>query len=99
MMPPLSSRTARDDAQYLKEETGVPADSTIAAHCIDRDFGTSRWQLSINGTRNCCGAGGGLWPIATDFALQPNVRFQGVRSTGQCNTACSLSAGVWKPKV
>ena len=21
------------------------------------------------------------------------------RSTGQCNTACSLSAGVWKPKV
>jgi K+-sensing histidine kinase KdpD len=23
----------------------------------------------------------------------------GVRSTGQCNTACSLSAGVWKPKV
>ena len=22
-----------------------------------------------------------------------------VRSTGQCNTACSLSAGVWKPKV
>jgi hypothetical protein len=27
------------------------------------------------------------------------VRFEGVRSTGQCNTACSLSAGVWKPKV
>ena len=22
-----------------------------------------------------------------------------VRSTGQCNAACSLSAGVWKPKV
>jgi hypothetical protein len=28
-----------------------------------------------------------------------NVCFQCVRSTGQCNTACSLSAGVWKPKV
>ena len=25
--------------------------------------------------------------------------YQGVRSTGQCNAACSLSAGVWKPKV
>ena len=25
--------------------------------------------------------------------------YQIVRSTGQCNTACSLSAGVWKPKV
>ena len=25
--------------------------------------------------------------------------FRRVRSTGQCNTACSLSAGVWKPKV
>ena len=24
---------------------------------------------------------------------------EGARSTGQCNTACSLSAGVWKPKV
>ena len=27
------------------------------------------------------------------------VYFEDVRSTGQCNTACSLSAGVWKPKV
>jgi hypothetical protein len=30
---------------------------------------------------------------------QPNVRSWDARSTGQCNTACSLSAGVWKPKV
>ena len=30
---------------------------------------------------------------------QTNVRYLGVRSTGQCNTACSLSAGVWKPNV
>ena len=29
----------------------------------------------------------------------PNVGFAPVRSTGQCNTACSLSAGVSKPKV
>ena len=28
-----------------------------------------------------------------------HVFFQSVRSTGQCNTACSLSAGVSKPKV
>jgi hypothetical protein len=28
-----------------------------------------------------------------------NVIFDGVRSTGQRNTACSLSAGVSKPKV
>jgi class 3 adenylate cyclase len=28
-----------------------------------------------------------------------NARIGIVRSTGQCNTACSLSAGVWKPKV
>jgi hypothetical protein len=39
------------------------------------------------------------WPMATDFAAQANVGFRGARSTGQCNTACSLSAGVWKPKV
>ena len=30
---------------------------------------------------------------------RPCVSFGPVRSTGQCNTACSLSAGVWKPKV
>ena len=23
----------------------MPADSTSAAHCDDREFGTSRWQL------------------------------------------------------
>jgi hypothetical protein len=43
MMPPVSSRSARDDAQYLNDEAGTPADSTIAAHCNDRDFGTSRF--------------------------------------------------------
>jgi hypothetical protein len=40
-----------------------------------------------------------FWPVAADIAAQANVCVQGVRSTGQCNTACSLSAGVWKPKV
>jgi hypothetical protein len=44
-MPPVSSRNACDDAQYLNDEAGMPADGTIAAHCNDRDFGTSRWQL------------------------------------------------------
>ena len=28
-----------------------------------------------------------------------DVSYGCARSTGQCNTACSLSAGVWKPKV
>lgn len=64
-MPPVSSRSARDGAQYLSDEAGTPADSTIAAHCNDRDFGTSRWQPSINVTRNYCGAGGGSWPLAS----------------------------------
>jgi hypothetical protein len=31
--------------------------------------------------------------------VETNVHYQTVRSTGQCNTACSLSAGVSKPKV
>jgi hypothetical protein len=38
-------------------------------------------------------------PLSTDIAAQANVGSWGVHSTGQCNTACSLSAGVWKPKV
>ena len=37
--------------------------------------------------------------LANYSVVAANVCFQGVRSTGQCNTACSLSAGVWKPKV
>ena len=37
--------------------------------------------------------------IEIGYKAQHNVREQVVRSTDQCNTACSLSAGVWKPKV
>jgi hypothetical protein len=33
------------------------------------------------------------------LSLARNVSFDLVRSTGQCNTACSLLAGVSKPKV
>jgi len=47
MMPPVSSRIARDDAQYLNDEAGMPADSTIAVDCNDRDFGTSRYPSSF----------------------------------------------------
>ena len=32
-------------------------------------------------------------------AVPTNVRFQGVSSIGQCNTSCSLLAGVSKAKV
>ena len=34
-----------------------------------------------------------------DGVAYANVHLKGVRSTGQCNTACNLLAGVWKPKV
>src|SRR5580692_132433 len=39
--------------------------------------------------------------IVESLTPRPGIReqYRGVRSTGQCNTACSLSAGVWKPKV
>jgi hypothetical protein len=36
---------------------------------------------------------------AADAALLDRVEDERVRSTGQCNTANSLSAGVLKPKV
>jgi len=58
----MSRRGARVDAFKYEREAGTLADGTCAAHCNDRDFGTSRWQLSINATRNRCGAGGGSWP-------------------------------------
>ena len=39
------------------------------------------------------------WPKADIPIAWANVRFRGAGSTGQCNTACSLSAGVSNPKV
>src|SRR5262245_38201343 len=39
----VSSRNAWTNAQSVHDER--PADSTSAAHCDDREFGTSRWQL------------------------------------------------------
>ena len=33
------------------------------------------------------------------WARPPHVRYQGVSSIGQCNTSCSLLAGVSKAKV
>jgi len=41
----VSPRKSCADAQFVDDEAGAPADSTSAAHCNDRDFGTSRWQL------------------------------------------------------
>jgi hypothetical protein len=39
-------------------------------------------------------------PINSPAADPSQVSYyDSVRSTGQCNTVCSLSAGVWKPKV
>jgi signal transduction histidine kinase len=37
--------------------------------------------------------------INLERSFDPTAGQVSVRSTGQCNTACSLSAGVWKPKV
>ena len=45
---------------------------------------------SANGGNDRC------WHFAD---IRVNVRFQGVSSIGQCNTSCSLLAGVSKAKV
>jgi hypothetical protein len=49
--------------------------------------------VALNEPRAYLGFLGRLLP------LQINAHFDGVRSTGQCNTGCSLLAGVSKPKV
>ena len=59
MSSPLSlAQCALGQFQCVNDETGTLADGTCTAHCNNREFGTSRWQHSINATRNCCGAGG-----------------------------------------
>jgi len=63
--------------QYVNDEAGTLADSTCTAHCNNRDFGTSRWQISMNATRTCCGAGGRSWPLADALAVRLHVRFRG----------------------
>ena len=47
----------------------------------------------------CCGAYVAYWHKADMPVVSLNVRFRGAGSTGHCNTARSLSAGVSKPKV
>ena len=36
----------------MNDDSETPADSTSAAHCSDREFGTSRWQLLNKGYTN-----------------------------------------------
>jgi len=71
----------RETAIAVFQALSLLADSTGAANCNDRDFGTSRWQFSINTTRNCCGAGGRSWPIASFRGSAANGRFGGKAAT------------------
>ena len=48
---------------------------------------------SANGGKDRC------WHFSAVPTAPSNVRFQGVSSIGQCNTSCSLLAGVSKAKV
>ena len=65
---------AHEDAQYLNDEVGSPADSTRAAHCNYWDFGMSRWQLCNNSYPNtpCCCKG-------LRFSLLSEARVKRVR--------------------
>jgi hypothetical protein len=93
-LPPASSRNAHVDAQYLDNEAGTPSDSTSAIHCNDRDFGTSRRQLSdqttpVAGVR---GRGGCMSPPGTNrrfAAIQQDAGNGGKsgRSAGAVSTA------------
>jgi hypothetical protein len=68
-------------------------------------LGSSAWLQTIKYSRHLLPVQSGpfVLPDVTivepEFPARQNVDIRVVRSTGQCNTACSLSAGVWKPKV
>jgi hypothetical protein len=71
-MAPASSRNARVDARSVKDEAGTPADGTPAAYRNDRDFGTSRRQLSVEATPfpdHAEGAGADMLPDAGEMVL------------------------------
>ena len=61
---------------------------------------THRQSAIIRGGEAACpGAEVTGHELIADLRRPEMCDFSLVRSTGQCNTACSLSAGVWKPKV
>ena len=68
-----------------------------------KDFGTSRWggsKVRLHQRRHRTeGDHDRLWHEAADPECPLHGRFRGVSSIGQCNTSCSLLAGVSKAKV
>src|SRR5271168_1057759 len=80
--------------QYVNDEAGTLADSTCTAHCNNRDFGTSRWQISMNATRTCCGAGGRSWPLADSPVDDCRGSFR-----GDCVAKLGCIAGEVEPLV
>ena len=64
------------------------------------------YRVGISGCRRarrswaCAAPPSFSFPMALRWSWPTTpIIYRCVRSTGQCNTACSLSAGVWKPKV
>jgi hypothetical protein len=53
MTVPKRCRASARGRTIVNNEAGKPADSTSAAYCNVRDFGTPRWQLSNENYSDC----------------------------------------------
>jgi hypothetical protein len=88
----------------LSSSLKIPFDTTV-------DAGVWKIAIDVKDIKACELAASWLrhmidlhhGPVAVNRIFAENLfskeSLAHVRSTGQCNTACSLSAGVWKPKV
>src|SRR2546428_11194007 len=77
-------------AQYVIDEAWTLADSTRAAHCNDRDFGTSRWHLSNKTTPAAGVCGRGVRPSGT-FETSTDVRYLTARRYGGTGLGLAIS--------
>jgi len=62
--PGIVAQCARGRLQYVNVKLERSPTALVLPVAKIGISARPRWQLSINATRNCCGAGGGLWPEA-----------------------------------
>jgi hypothetical protein len=81
----------------------MPANGMFAAHCNEREFGTSRWQLYRKATSASravgrgrhlifCSAGVCTWPFSTGHIFARSLRFRGTADIRRLATIAGCDA-------
>ncbi len=91
MSPPMSlAQCTLGQFQCVNDEAGTLADSTFTANCNNRDFGMSRWQLSIKCYTNLLRRGRPFLDLAAATIADSRGSFRG--NSGQARASVERPA-------